>query len=92
MGWRKTHWMLLPCLEEHNRSDANDNTRRLTLTARLYGRGGAVRLGRSLALPRGNFAGTTEHQLGDRATQQHPSAYANCPLRGGGLNAVDDTG
>jgi len=33
----------------------------------------ALRLGRSLALPRG----TDEHQLGDGVERKHPSAYAN---------------
>ena len=32
--------------------------------------------------PKGNFAGTTEHQLGN-AEEQHPSADANGSPRGG---------
>ncbi len=34
--------------------------------------------------PKGDFAGTTEHQLGDARQQQHPSAYANGSPWGGG--------
>ena len=37
MGWGATHWILIPCQEEHNRSDANDNARPLRLTVRLFG-------------------------------------------------------
>ncbi len=75
------------------------STRQLMLLACLWG---AVRLGGSLALPRGNFArvengvrpnpGTTEHQLGNSAARQHASAYGNGSPVGGGGDAVDDTG
>ena len=37
MGLGKTHRILVPNPEKHNRSGANDNTRQLPLTARLYG-------------------------------------------------------
>jgi hypothetical protein len=92
-GLEKTHGISLAKQDEHHRSDRNDTSRQLTLTARLYGSsyllcvrkrwpsrnaratgvgeqgklntGNSVRLGGSLALPRGILWG---------------------------LNAVDDTG
>ena len=83
--------MLLPCWEKHNRSDESDNTRQLTLTARLYGEGAGVRLGGSLALPRGTSLGPPSTSSVTKNDNTHQLTLT-ARLRVGGLNAVDDTG
>jgi hypothetical protein len=71
----KMHRIRLPCQEELSRSDANDNTRHVTPTARLDG-GSDVRLGRSLALPRATSPGPPSTSSVTVA-QQYPSADAD---------------